>query len=314
VKTSRFVVAKGIDSALLGWHFFDHGVPDYPPLVPVVQGWGSLLAAGLPWTFVPVISALWLVVGAVAVNGLLARRFASGSAATALFWFTALSISAVYSYSGGNAETPLIAFVTVACASLMVERADERWTRAIAAMAFAGALLTKVEALVAWSAVVLGTIARDVWLRRPDVIRRTMIIAIVPLLALGLWFFYQWRAGLPVGYEAHGQLMQLRWSNLGSVLEALPRHLNAGAWGLAWLIPLVVMAVAGRRSWIPALPALTGVAALFAFFVFDYLHDLQPPIERIGWTLPRISQPALSLWILAAAVIASPARNQQAEI
>jgi hypothetical protein len=50
---------------------------------------------------------------------------------------------------------------------------------------------------------------------------------------------------------------------------------------------------------------LSLAAGILAFLVFDYLHDDRSPSERIRWTTPRVSQPALSAVILAAGVATS---------
>jgi hypothetical protein len=302
VKAARFASAKGLDPAVLRWRFFDHAVPDYPPLVPVIHAWAALLSDDIPWTAVPVTSALWLIVAAVAIHGLLQAARVANATSTALFWFSALSISAVHSFSGGNAETPLVAFVSVACAAILVETEERPWARLVAGIALAGAVLTKVEGIVPVVAMVMGMGIRDWYLGRRGWARRALALLAFPASALALWFLYQSVSGLPVGYRPHGMLLQLFWRNLPEILGAFPRNLTAGVWGLGWLIPMLVMLSARRIALVRALPAFFGVLALFAFFVFDYLHDIQPPLERISWTLSRISQPALSLWILAAAV------------
>ena len=44
-------------------------------------------------------------------------------------------------------------------------------------------------------------------------------------------------------------------------------------------------------------------AGILLFLVYDYLHDSDLPRIRIEWTLPRVSQPALSALILAAGLV-----------
>ncbi len=61
VKGARFAAARGIDRELLGDFFSHHMVPDYPPLVPILNSWGTLVAGELPWQFAPVLSALWIL-------------------------------------------------------------------------------------------------------------------------------------------------------------------------------------------------------------------------------------------------------------
>ena len=52
-----------------------------------------------------------------------------------------------------------------------------------------------------------------------------------------------------------------------------------------------------------ALPALAVFAGTLLFLLFDYLHDAGDPSVRIGWTMPRVTQSALSLGILAAGLV-----------
>ena len=80
------------------------------------------------------------------------------------------------------------------------------------------------------------------------------------------------------------------------------RHLSAGTAGLSWLIPLALLAASARRIRASLVPALALGAGLLLFFFFDYLQDPTDPAIRIGWTLPRVSQPALSALILAAGI------------
>ncbi|MEA2342866.1 MAG: hypothetical protein QOF63_1035, partial [Thermoanaerobaculia bacterium] len=51
-------------------------------------------------------------------------------------------------------------------------------------------------------------------------------------------------------------------------------------------------------------PLLVPVPLLFAFFVYLYLQYESSLAMKMWWILPRLSQPALSLLILAAAFAA----------
>jgi len=305
VKAVHFAQARGIDVALLAWPFFAaHGVPEYPPLVPVVQAWGVLFAGEMPWRRAgPLASALWLVAAIPLVRGMLRRRLAAGPAdAVTAFWGTALAISLAGSFSGGNAEVPLVFFETVAGIALITEArastASDRW---LAAAALAGAVLTKVEGLAAAGLLVLGTLARDRWEGRSAVLRGAAPLVAAPVLAISLWFLFQRLAGLPVGYRGHGPLLGLHWEHAGSIALAMVRNLGAGTAGMSWAVPAILLLFFWRRIR-NVLPAVALAAGLLAFFAFDYLHDGDDPWQRIGWTLPRVSQPALSLLILAAGV------------
>jgi hypothetical protein len=88
------------------------------------------------------------------------------------------------------------------------------------------------------------------------------------------------------------------------------RYLEAGTLGLSWILPLgfavAMRRQADRQHWIAAIPALGAAFALLLAFALYYLHSAIDPSELIGWTLPRLSQPALSMWILGVGVAVCP--------
>jgi len=302
VKGARFAAVRGIDSNLLGDFFSHHMVPDYPPLVPILYSWGTLVAGELPWQFAPVLSAFW-VLAATPLLVFFLRRTLPSDAAVALtaFWTVALAISAARSFSGGNAEAPLLFFETVALAALLAERPDETGrSRFFPALALSGAALTKVEGTVAVLLIVAGVALRDLLERRPRVVRRLVPLAAAPLACTAVWFAFQATHGLPVGFRTHGGLSDLHFDYVQSVVKEFARHLSAGTAGLSWVIPVVLLVASARRIRANLLPALSLATGLLLFFLFDYLQDPTDPAIRIGWTLPRISQPALSALILAA--------------
>ena len=302
VKAARFAEAKEIQAELLDWTYFGHAVPEYPPLVPVVGAFSVLVAGEMPWRRAPIASVFWVVAALPLIYGLFRRRVGSdAAAAVTAFWGSALSISLAHSYSGGNAEAPLLFFESVAAAALLTERREESVpSRFLPALAMAGAVLTKVEAVLGVLLLLVGAILRDRLERRPGVLRQALPLIVLPALALLSWFAFQGLSGLPVGYRAHGSFLAITFAFVGSLATEFPRQLNADTFWLSWLLPLAFLAVSRRfRS---ALPGLLPAAGLLAFFAFDFLHDFQDPAVRIGWTLPRVSQPALSLTILAAGV------------
>lgn len=303
VKAVRFVEAKGFFVALLDWAYFAHAVPDYPPLVPVVQAWGVLAAGEMPWRRAPLAAVVWLAAALPLLLALLRRRL-SGDAAAAVtaFWGVALAVSLAHSYSGGNAEAPLLFYVSVAAGALLAER-DEgpSPSRFLPALFLAGAALTKVEAVPAVGLLALGTVARDFLDRRPRSVRRALPLLLWPALALASWFCFQAVSGLRVGYRGHGSFFALTGEHAATIVRESARQLSAGTGWLSWILPLLFLAASPRR-WRTALPGLLFSAGLLLFFLFDYLHDRFDPALRIEWTLPRISQPALSVLILAAGV------------
>jgi hypothetical protein len=303
VKAARFAEAKMIHTELLAWPYFSHAVPEYPPLVPVTEAFSVLAAGEMPWRRAPIASMFWFAAALPLVYGLLRRRLGGDAAAgVTAFWGAALSTSLAHSISGGNAEAPLLFFETVAGGALLAEEEREAApSRFLPALAMAGAVLTKVEAVPALLFLVAGTLLRDRLQRRPAVFRRALPLIVFPALALGSWFAFQWISGLPVGYRGHGPFFAITFAHLGSIAREFLRYLNAGTFGLSWILPLAFLAASRRFR--PALPGLALAAGLLGFLAFDYLHDVSDPAERIGWTLPRVSQPALSLTILAAGIV-----------
>lgn len=90
-------------------------------------------------------------------------------------------------------------------------------------------------------------------------------------------------------------------------LLGLLRNLDAGSLWLPWVFPILFLA-ARRSDWRAAAPALVLAIGLLSLLVFDYLHDRQDPTERIGWTSPRVAQPALSAALLGAGILSMRGR------
>lgn len=299
VKAVRFAGARGISADFLRDPFTFHAVPEYPPLLPVVQGWGCLVAGKMPWRIAPVLSAMWLALSLPIVLERCRRVLQDDEAASVTgFWTAALSISLVHSYSGGNAEAPLLFFETVALVWLMTEQGPSE-SRFVPMIALCGAALTKVEGSVAVALIAAGTLLQS---DRRDLARsaaRALLLAAVPAAAVGTWFLYQASQKLPVGYQAHGALFLLHPNNLGGTLTAMLQFSSAGSLWVPWVLSLLFLLLF-PEAWRRVSPALLLIGGSLAFFLFDYLHDATVPRLRIEWTLPRVSQPALSATILAA--------------
>ncbi len=314
VKAARFAEARSIDAALLQWPYFSHAVPDYPPAVPVVAAWSVLWTGELSWRLMPLTTALCALAAAPLLLELLRRVSTDDhAAAVTAFWLSALCISLARSLSGGSAEAPLLFFETVAVAALLMEppeQAAETPSQFLPALMLAGAALTKVEGSVAVLLVAAGALARDLadhnpGRRRPwAAVRRTARLLVGAAAAIATWFLFQATHGLRTGFRTHGDLWSLHPRFLPEILRSLLRNLDAGTLGLSWLVPLILL-VASRPRVRALLPALTVTVGILVFLVFDYLHDDRSPSERIRWTAPRVSQPALSALILAAGVATS---------
>ncbi len=312
VKAVHFADMKSVDPGLLRHPWFTHGQPFYPPLVPTLDAWGVLAAGHMPWRTAPLVTLLWFAAAAVMVLQIQRSRLGDRNATlVCAFWMAAVSASLVNSYSGANAEAPLLLYETTAGMLLLTERPNpgvgRRW---LAGLFLAGAVLTKVEGTLGSAFLIVGTVLRDVVVaeRRPRW-RETAGLVIPPLCAGLLWWGFLRRFGIPSNYSAKGRLTEVHWSRLGELMGPLLESLNAGSWWLAWILPtLLILAAARRRCYAEALPGIVTATGLLAFFVFIYLHETTSQALRISWEIPRISQPALSLLIAVAALCYPPGR------
>ncbi len=308
VKAVHFAGAKGVDPALLRHPWFGHAQPFYPPLVPTLDAWGTLAAGNMPWRTAPLVTLLWFVAAAVMVLEIQRRRLGDRNATlVTAFWMAALSASLVKSFSGANAEAPLLLYETAAGMLLLTEGEDPGpGRRLLTGLFLAGAVLTKIEGTVGSSLLILGALLRDILARRP-LFRRQLAGLVIPPLCVGLlWWSYLRHFGIPANYSGRGRLAELHWDRLGELVGSMLAHLDAGTWWLAWILPTLLLAATGRRCWRQVLPGILAAVGLLVFFLFIYLHETTSQTMRIGWEIPRTSQPALSLLIAAAAVCWPP--------
>lgn len=309
VKALRFANVGGIEHELLSWTFAIHTHPNYPPLVPVTLAWGAILTGHLPWLGAVFTSILWLLAGAFVLHGFLRLRLAARpSLAVATFWWVAMAISMMHALSGGNAEGALIAFTTAAVVALLIEsREDALEARFFAALMIAGAVATKAEASVSWALLILAVVTRDLLWRKPQVIRRVAPLVILPGITAALWILFKMIYKIPIGDPTREAGFMIHFRFLSETVIAMTRHLEAGTFGLSWILPplfaLFARRLLRRGSWVEVLPALAVTIGLLFGFAAHYLHASYNPTELIGWTFPRLSQPALSAWIIAFGVL-----------
>jgi hypothetical protein len=283
-KSVHFAMSRSLD---VGYLLSRYAPPriDYPPLLPIVQAWGLLFSHQMPWITAAAMSAAWFIAAIPVINWL------TGSIHATAFWTAAMAASLAFCGSGGNAEAMLVVYISVGAAAIVVRRTS------IAAIAFAGAMLTKEEALVTIGAILIGVVIYD------RGIRRAAILAASSAAGASVWFAFQKRFGMHVGYDRVTLTHTFHWSNLPTIFREAPKSLAAGCWGLSWLIPLAIIiniAVRKPRSLRDAIPLLVPVPLLFVFFGYLYLQYESSLAMKMWWILPRLSQPALSLLILAA--------------
>ena len=178
-KAARFALAHSLDP-----HFLLSRYPpprvDYPPLVPIVEAWGALFTHDFPWITAASMSAIWLLAAVPVI------RWLTQSWEATAFWTAAMCASQAFSGGGGNAEAMLIAYLSIGAAAIIANQTT------VAAIAFAGATLTKEEAFITIAAILIGVAIKNV--------KRALILGGASVGSACVWFAYQWRFGLPIGY------------------------------------------------------------------------------------------------------------------
>jgi hypothetical protein len=302
VKAVLFASARGVDPELLRWSYFAHAQPFYPPLVPVLDAASVTIAGDMPWRAAPLETLLWFGATALLLFEILRERIESARAwvATA-FWMAALGASLVFSYSGANAEAPLIFYVTGAGALLQTEGvrpgSSRRW---LTGLLLAGAVLTKVEGSLGAGLLIVGAALRD---SRPT--RRISAGALAPLIlppcmAALFWLAYVRWLGIRIEYPGRSHFFAFQGGNLLTVVRDLLENLSAGTHWLAWALPVLFLILAGCSLTREDLPGVALIGGLFVSLVILYLHEPRGLGERMRWEVPRVSQPALSMLIVLA--------------
>lgn len=299
-KAVRFAAAGGIDAQLLADGYMTHLRPTYPPLVTIGYAWDILVSGGMKWHVQMLDSVIWLVAAAVVLHALLAETLERHATTVVAFWSVAICASAAFSYTAGNAEAPLIYFATLSGVALF--RSD-RGSTIFGAVMLSGCVLTKSEGRVLWIAITGGALLAQLVRRERIDLRRVAVVIAAPALAVGAWYAYLMQHGLPTHDEMRqGLLDQVDPSQAGAVAVTMLRHLDAGSHGAAWLVPAAILIVCWRRGWRNAIAPAAASFALMAVYFVNYLAEKRPLEMVMLWEVPRISQPSLSLWIVAAAL------------
>ncbi len=303
-KAIHFAAAKGIDFELLRQPFMIHLHPNYPPLWPVLLGFGAMIAGSMPWLTVPLVTWLCLTAAAVFVHSALEIRLGAHPAgAVTCLWYAVLTAMTVTSFSGGNAEGYLVASLSVALVVILTEVADEpprlRW---LAAVFLAGAVFTKSEGLVISLLIVVGTAARDISWRRPAVLRQTIFLIAPAMATAAVWIGVRMARGVRLADPIREAAFHITFEHVGVILRVCTRMLATGAVTVGWIVPLIAVMVVARRRINRAIPAVITSLGVVGFAMTYYLHATTDPLELIVWTFPRLLLPATSAWILGGGV------------
>jgi len=258
-KAIHFADARGIDVAFLANKTNPN--PDYPPLVPLVYAWCTLVAGGFSWWGALLSSALCLAGCVAIVRGFTGDEFGALLLAATLAWCFATG------YAAGGADPPLLLFETLALCALTFERNAK-----LAAIGLAGAAFTKVEGATFVIAVVLAMLVT----RR----KRALKIAAPALVLLAAWLVFLIANGLIFGYGGAKTPV-----HLDVIAKTVKLVFEAGQYrihGLPWIVPILlcggqtILSVrTGRIAYPPLLP-LAVSALTIGVTIFFYIHSRSP--------------------------------------
>jgi hypothetical protein len=311
VKAVHFALERGIDFDLLRQPYMIHLHPNYPPLWPVLLGWGSMIAGSMPWLAISSLTWICLSAAAAVIFSVLETRLGMPAAAVVTcFWYGVLMSMATASFSGGNADGFLLLCVSIALVVILTEPASgPRQLRWVAAIALAGAVFTKSEGGVVAALIIGGTTTRDLIWKRPRVVREALTLISPAFVALAIWAAVRITHDLPLADPIREKAFVISFVNIDLVLRVCGRLLATGPAAVGWFVPLISLLLMGWRPLSRALPGLATAFGVPLFAVIYYLHAVGDPLELIVWTFPRLIQTAVSAWILGLGVVVFSAGN-----
>lgn len=300
VKALLFAEHQGIDPEFLRSGFSLHAHPTYPPLYTMTLSWSALVSGGFDWLAAPLTSVVWMVMAIPVLFSLMRRRLERNAALVTIgLWTVVISISLVSSYSGGNAEAPLLVYATVAATAVLIERREGAHSRFLPGLCLAGCVLVKVEGVVVVGLLLAGTILRDLLQRRPQIIRESVFLILPAMIAGATWPIFELVYGLRLSDPLRRMTFEAVRYAREIFLECL-RRLDAGTWGASWIVSLLFLLAKLRGKFVELLPGLSITFGILAFYLVYYFSHYDNPTLLIGWTLSRISQPALSMLVISA--------------
>jgi hypothetical protein len=292
-KGVHFDQARQINAEFLRFSDYYLMHPDYPPLLPLVYAWGTLVSRTFSWWGAVMLTPLFLLATVAAFRGLVRREIGEERAHLYTLLLTTL-LACCYAVAsvGGGGDAPLIFFETLALTTLTFARPGERGPLVIAALALAGCVFTKVEGTA--FALVVG-LAFLVTRRR---IRAAALTLLPGLLLIGSWIWWVKRQKL---LDSYGSRNPLSLALLPETLRLTLLKVRYGTLYLPWaaaLGPLVL-----TRNWRRAsLPLLTG-AGVIGYTLFFYLHAPAPEALWlwIATSVERVAITALMCFVVATA-------------
>jgi hypothetical protein len=297
-KGQRFAQARAIDVDFLRdpLHSLIH--PDYPPLVPCLYAWGSLVAGRFAWNAALLSFPLFVAFTALTLYGFATPRVGRRVAAEyACLLAVLLGLLGLTNMIGGDAEPELFLFEVLALSALIFAGGTAAGLAA-AAMALAGAVLTKIEGTVFAALVAAAYAAFGSGYGTPGRrVRAAAILGLPPAVALGSWLLFCERHGLLDIYRL-GKRTTLSFAELPVIARELVREDLFGV----RLAPVAVVAalLLYRRPSREAVFPLAVAAGFCAFIVYMYLTGSGDPTHWIQWSAARLSMTPLICAFLAA--------------
>ncbi len=296
-KGQAFAAARTLDAAFLKDPFLEYLHASYPPLVPNIFAFSSMVAGRFAWGAATATFPLALAGLAVALPGVL-RLGASRAAAhaTSAVVVAGLGLIGMETDIAGSGEMPLLFFETLALALLLSPAASRPSTQLLAGLLLGGAAATKVEGLP----VVLAASLLFVGLNRGQVQPGRVLLRLLgpTAVAVGVWFAFGAVNDAFLGYRGYGRFLDVHLTGSKTVFSGIARALWLIGYGLPFLAPLILL-IARPRPWKPALLPLGSALALAGFLVFTYLHVPDPALW-IDWSAARVFSPLVPLLSLAA--------------
>lgn len=282
-KAERFAMARGIDVPFLKApeHYLMHS--DYPPLLPLLEGFGTLVAGRFPWGASLATLPWFLAIFAAIFHAGALERLKDPEAAAGLTAVATgvLGLASLVAATAGNADPGLLAFETAALVAV-TSSGDDPSAEWAAGAALAGTVLLKIEGTFFAIMLIAGVIISRP--KRRGLLRSAARLGGPPFLALGAWLVFCARHGLLDVYRG-GRIGAFTLQHAGKVPAAMLRSADYEYHFLPW-IALALAAFALRKFGFSAVPLWTGIGFLAAN-LYVYLHGTADPTTWIGWSAGR---------------------------
>jgi 4-amino-4-deoxy-L-arabinose transferase-like glycosyltransferase len=288
---------QGIDAAFLSNPLFRNMNSVYPPFLPCIYAWATILSGRFAWGAALLSTPLFVVVACLTFFGFArpavgARR--AGACAALLAAILAYVLST--SLAAGNADSLLI-YCEVLALSAIAFGTMSPATLLAAGIGLTMAVLTKLEG-VAFA----GLVIASAFLRR-DIGPRKALTWLVPgpLLAFAAWSLLARLRGFADPGMSPVQV-KLNFAHLDEIVKGIYREARYGYRFLPWFA--VLFAAFGTRT--PRDPRrwllVAAAAGCLAFMVYVYLTSPDSPTHWISWSAGRLLiAPLVCLFVAAVA-------------